>query len=397
MSHRTAVRNGAGGVGGTGETAGGAVPRLAPPVVQYARPMEPPALDLGRDAAALTAQLVDIPSVSGEEKPLSDAVAAALRSLPWLRVDRHGNTIVARTEPAGRERVLLAGHLDTVPVAGNLPSRLDPDGTLWGCGTCDMKSGVAVQLRIAATVPRPNRGVTFVFYDNEEVQAERNGLRHLAAAHPDWLAADFAVLLEPSDGQVEGGCQGTLRVLLRLAGQRAHSARSWMGSNAVHAAAPVLQRLADYQPRRPVIDGLEYREGLNAVRIEAGVAGNVIPDACTVTVNYRYAPDRDEDAALAHVREVFDGCGVAELVVDDHAPGALPGLSHPAARAFLDAVGGAPRPKYGWTDVSRFSALGIPAVNYGPGDPNLAHKRDERVAVAAILRCEERLRAWLTA
>lgn len=353
-------------------------------------------LDLGLDGPALTARLVDIPSVSGTERPLADALEAALRELPWLRVDRHGNNVVARTSAGRAERVVLAGHIDTVPLAGNLPSRLDDDGVLWGCGTCDMKSGVAVQLRIAATVPRPTRDVTYVFYDNEEVASEHNGLGHLAAEHPDWLAADFAVLLEPSEGEVEGGCQGTLRVRLRLAGRRAHSARSWMGENAIHAAGPALARLAAYEPRRPVIDGLEYREGLNAVGIEGGVAGNVIPDECVLTVNYRYAPDRTPEEAVAHVREVFAGCGVAEFTVEDHAPGALPGLSHPAARAFAEAVGGRPRPKFGWTDVARFSALGIPAVNYGPGDPSLAHRQDERVDTALIIRCEERLRRWLT-
>ncbi|MET2714692.1 succinyl-diaminopimelate desuccinylase [Streptomyces carpaticus] len=359
--------------------------------------MEPPALDLALDAPALTAQLVDIPSVSGTEGPLADAVESALRALPHLRVDRYGNNVVARTDTGRAERVLLAGHIDTVPIAGNVPSRLDEDGLLWGCGTTDMKAGVAVQLRIAATVPEPNRDLTFVFYDNEEVESERNGLRHLAAVHPDWLAADFAVLLEPSTGEVEGGCQGTLRVQLRLPGVRAHSARSWMGANAIHAAAPVLARLAAYEPRRPVIDGLEYHEGLNAVGIEGGVAGNVIPDACVVTVNYRYAPDRGEEQAIAHVREVFADCGPLEIEVTDHAPGALPGLSHPAARAFMAAVGGQARPKFGWTDVSRFSALGIPAVNYGPGEASLAHRRDERVETALITRCEERLRAWLGA
>jgi succinyl-diaminopimelate desuccinylase len=354
-------------------------------------------LDLTSDAALLTAQLVDFPSESGSERPLADAVESALRALPHLTVDRHGNNVVARTRLGRPERVILAGHLDTVPIAGNVPSRLDEDGILWGCGTCDMKSGVAVQLRLARGVPAPNRDLTFVFYDNEEVAAHLNGLGRVAEAHPDWLAGDFAVLLEPSDGQVEGGCQGTLRVLLRTTGERAHSARSWMGSNAVHAAAPVLQRLAAYEPRRPVIDGLEYREGLNAVRIEAGVAGNVIPDTCTVTVNFRYAPDRTEADALAHVHKVFADCGVAEFVVDDHSGGALPGLGHPAAVAFIEAVGGTPGPKYGWTDVSRFSALGVPAVNYGPGNPHLAHKRDEHVDTAKILACEERLRSWLTA
>ncbi|MFE3597789.1 succinyl-diaminopimelate desuccinylase [Streptomyces sp. NPDC059142] len=353
-------------------------------------------LDLTLDGPALTARLVDFPSVSGEEKPLADAIEQALLTLPHLTVDRYGNNVVARTGLGRGERVVLAGHIDTVPIADNVPSRLDGDGVLWGCGTSDMKSGVAVQLRIAATVPEPNRDLTFVFYDNEEVAADLNGLGHVAAAHPDWLAGDFAVLLEPSDGEVEGGCQGTLRVLLRTTGERAHSARSWMGSNAVHAATPILQRLAAYEPRRPVVDGLEFHEGLNAVRIEGGVATNVIPDECTVTVNYRYAPDLTEEEALAHVHEVFAGCGVAEFVVDDHSGAARPGLSHPAAAAFMAAVGGQARPKFGWTDVARFSALGVPAVNYGPGNPLLAHKRDERVAVERITHCEDRLRAWLT-
>ncbi|MGY5031713.1 succinyl-diaminopimelate desuccinylase [Streptomyces sp. 900116325] len=353
-------------------------------------------LDLTLDGPALTARLVDFPSVSGDEKELADAIETALRALPHLAVDRYGNNVVARTQLGRAERVVLAGHIDTVPIADNVPSRLDENGVLWGCGTSDMKSGVAVQLRIAATVPEPNRDLTFVFYDNEEVAAHLNGLGHVTDAHPDWLEGDFAVLLEPSDGQVEGGCQGTLRVFLRTEGERAHSARSWMGSNAIHAAAPILGRLAAYEPRRPVIDGLEYREGLNAVRIEAGVANNVIPDACTVVVNYRYAPDRSAEEALAHVHEVFADCGVVEFTVDDHSGAAMPGLSHPAAEAFMAAVGGTAQPKFGWTDVSRFGALGIPAVNYGPGDALLAHKRNEHVAVDRITHCEERLRSWLT-
>ncbi|MGW2300032.1 succinyl-diaminopimelate desuccinylase [Streptomyces sp. NPDC001809] len=359
-------------------------------------PLDAP-LDLSRDGAQLTADLVDFRSVSGTEQPLADAIEQALRGLPHLTVDRYGNNVVARTRLGRGERVVLAGHIDTVPIADNVPSRLDENGVLWGCGTSDMKSGVAVQLRIAATVPEPNRDLTFVFYDNEEVAADLNGLGKIAAAHPDWLEGDFAVLLEPSDAQVEGGCQGTLRVILHTAGERAHSARSWMGSNAIHTAAPILARLAAYEPRKPVIDGLEYHEGLNAVAIQGGVATNVIPDACTVTVNYRYAPDRSPAEALAYVRAFFADCDIAEFVVDDESPGALPGLSHPAAEAFMKAVGGSAQPKFGWTDVSRFSALGVPAVNYGPGDPIYAHKRDEHVPVDRIHHCEARLRDWLTA
>ncbi|MFJ2373638.1 succinyl-diaminopimelate desuccinylase [Streptomyces sp. NPDC087769] len=353
-------------------------------------------LDLTLDGPELTARLVDFPSVSGQEKDLADAIESVLRTLPHLTVDRYGNNVVARTDLGRAERVVLAGHIDTVPIADNVPSRLDGNGVLWGCGTSDMKSGVAVQLRIAATVPEPNRDLTFVFYDNEEVAAHLNGLGHITDAHPDWLTGDFAILLEGTDAEVEGGCQGTLRVFLRTEGERAHSARGWMGSNAIHSAAPVLARLAAYEPRRPVIEGLEYREGLNAVRIEGGVANNVIPDACTVVVNFRYAPDRTAEEALAHVHEVFADCGVAEFVVDDHSGAAMPGLSHPAAKAFMAAVGGTARPKFGWTDVSRFGSLGIPAVNYGPGDPLFAHKRDEHVVVERITQCEERLRSWLT-
>ncbi|MFE5587238.1 succinyl-diaminopimelate desuccinylase [Kitasatospora sp. NPDC056531] len=352
----------------------------------------PTPLDLTLDGGTLTARLVDFPSVSGDEQALADAVEAALRGYPHLTVDRYGNNVVARTTLGRGERVVLAGHLDTVPIADNLPSYVEGD-LLYGCGTSDMKSGVAVALRLAATLTEPNRDLTYVFYDCEEVEAHRNGLGHLAKDRPEWLAADFAVLMEPSGAVVEGGCQGTLRAQIRLSGVRAHAARSWLGDNAIHHAAEVLTRLAQYQPRRVEIDGLEYREGLNAVRIDGGVAGNVIPDECVITINFRYAPDRSEAEAEKHVREVFDGF---ELTVTDFAAGALPGLSQPAARAFLAATGGQARAKFGWTDVARFSALGVPAVNYGPGDPNFAHKRDEHCSLSAIAETEDRLRAWLT-
>lgn len=350
-------------------------------------------LDLSLDGGALTARLVDFPSVSGSEGPLADAVEAALRAYPHLTVDRYGNNVVARTNLGRAERVLLAGHLDTVPIADNVPSYVDGD-LLYGCGTSDMKSGVAVQLRLAATLTDANRDLTFVFYDCEEVEAHRNGLGHLVARHPEWLLADFAVLMEPSGAMVEGGCQGTLRADVTLTGARAHAARSWLGDNAIHQATEVLRRLSEYRPRRVEIDGLEYREGLNATRISGGVAANVIPDECVVHVNFRYAPDRSEAEAAAHVREVLAGF---EVVVTDSAPGALPGLDQPAARAFLAATGGQARAKYGWTDVARFSALGVPAVNYGPGDPNLAHKREEHCSLSAIAEVEARLRTWLTA
>jgi succinyl-diaminopimelate desuccinylase len=348
-------------------------------------------LDLTLSAPDLTVVLCDTESVSGAEAPLADAVETALGGFGHLTVDRDGDAVVARTALGRDERVVVAGHIDTVPVGGNLPCRVE-DGRIHGCGTSDMKSGVAVALRLAAHLPEPNRDVTYVFYDNEEVEAARNGLGRLARAHPDWLAGDFAVLMEPTGGAVEGGCQGTLRADVVLRGHRAHSARSWRGSNAVHAAGEVLTLLAAYEPEQVEIDGLVYREGLNAVGIAGGVAGNVIPDECVVTVNYRFAPSRSEQEAADVVRGVLDGF---EVTVSDSAPGALPGLSHPAAAAFVEMVGKQPLPKLGWTDVARFSALGVPAVNYGPGDPMVAHQREEYCDIALVLECEQRMRAWL--
>jgi succinyl-diaminopimelate desuccinylase len=351
-------------------------------------------LDLSATAAELTARLVDVESVSGDEQPLADLIHAALAGLPHLTVHRDGNAIVARTTLGRAQRVAVAGHLDTVPVAGNLPSRRDGDGVLHGLGSCDMKGGVAVALRLAAHLAQPSRDVTYVFYDGEEVEAERNGLLRLSRASPELLAADFAILMEPTDGQVEGGCQGTMRAQVRATGERAHSARSWMGRNAIHEAGAILDVLRGYQARQPDVDGLRYHEGLNAVGIAGGVAGNVIPDECLVTVNYRFAPDRSVEQARAHLADVFAGWDVE---VADAAGGARPGLDSPAAGSFVTAIGGTPRAKLGWTDVARFDALGIPAVNFGPGDSLVAHTRHEHVRLAQVQDCEARMRAWLTA
>jgi len=355
-------------------------------------------LDLSTDAAMLTAALVDVESVSGAEAALTDLVEQALRGLiprGRLTVERDGNVVIARTDLGREHRVVLAGHLDTVPVVDNVPSRVEGD-RMYGCGTSDMKSGVAVMLRVAHLVGtgelEPEVDLSFILYDCEEVEAARNGLGRIARTRPDVLRGDLAILLEPTDGVIEGGCQGTLRVEIRVSGVRAHSARSWLGENAIHAAAPVLARLAAYRAREVEVDGLTYREGLNAVFISGGVAGNVVPDQCSVTVNFRFAPDRSEQDALAHVREVFDGY---ELTLTDSAPGARPGLDSELAKAAVAAVGGEARAKLGWTDVARFGELGIPAVNLGPGDPNLAHKADEHVVIDRIGATEAALVGFL--
>ncbi len=345
------------------------------------------------DPVALTRALVDIPSVSGNEREIADAVAGALAAAPHLTVERTGNTVAAWTHLGRGRRVVLAGHLDTVPLADNFPSTVDGE-MIYGCGTSDMKSGTALALHLAATLVAPRYDLTYLFYECEEVEAARNGLTVVAHDHPQWLVADLALLLEPTYGAVEAGCQGTMRAVVRTAGRRAHSARAWLGVNAIHAAGEVLRRLEGYEPRLVSIDGCEYREGLNAVRVTGGIAGNVLPDACEIEVNYRFAPDRTEADAEAHLRDVFTGY---PLAVTDSAPGALPGLAAAPAQEFLVAVGQPPTAKFGWTDVARFAALGIPALNYGPGDPNLAHTREERVEIPKIESGARVLRAWLTA
>jgi succinyl-diaminopimelate desuccinylase len=362
-----------------------------------------PVLDLAADPVDLTAALVDIESESRNEAAIADAVEEALRrQTTGFEILRHGNRVLARTNRGVGRRVILAGHLDTVPVAGNLPHRREthPEegDVLHGCGTVDMKSGDAVFLHLAATLDEPASDLTLIFYDCEEIAAEFNGLNDIERELPDWLTGDVAILGEPTAGLIEAGCQGTLRVRLSATGTRAHSARSWMGDNAVHKLGGLLTTLSAYEARRVDIDGCEYREGLSAVAVSGGVAGNVIPDAAHVDVNFRFAPDRSIDQALDHVREVFaaDLADGVSLEVTDSAAGALPGLAHPAAAALVEAAGGRFRAKYGWTDVSRFSALGIPAVNLGPGDPNLAHRVDERVPVAQIRAVTDLLRSYLS-
>jgi succinyl-diaminopimelate desuccinylase len=354
-------------------------------------PISATALDLTASSIDLTRALCDIESVSGNEKPIADAVEAALAGVAHLTLFRNGDAIVARTNLGRDQRVVIAGHLDTVPVNNNLPTHT-LDGELWGRGTVDMKAGVAVQLKLAAELSGPRVDLTWIWYDQEEVSESLNGLGRLARLHPDLLEGDFAILGEPTGAIIEGGCNGNLRVEVRAFGRRAHSARAWVGHNAIHDLAPILATLAAYRPREVEVDGLVYREGINAVGISGGVAGNVVPDEAMVHINYRFAPSRTGAEAVEHLRELFAGF---ELSVVDLAEGARPGLDAPLAQDFVAAVGGTPLPKYGWTDVARFAALGIPAVNYGPGDALLAHADDERVPLDQITACERGLRTWL--
>lgn len=368
-------------------------------------------LNLLQDPVDLTAALVDIESVSHNETAIADAVEVALREVAQadksIEVFRIDNNVIARTHRGLPQRVILAGHLDTVPTADNVPSTrgVDAQGrnTLFGCGTVDMKSGDAVYLHAFATLAASQelqRDLTLIMYECEEIAAEFNGLRHLSESHPELLTGDVALLGEPSGNVIEAGCQGSIRLRLTAHGTRAHSARAWLGDNAVHKLAPVLSRIAAYEPQTVDIDGLAYREGLNVVWLEAGVATNTLPDEAVLRVNFRFAPNRSADEAMAHFREVLglDEFAAEDLTVDveDVSPGALPGLHAAAAKELVAVAGDVVKPKFGWTDVARFSALGIPAVNFGPGDPAYCHKKDEQIPVECITALWEDLRRYLT-
>lgn len=397
----------------------------------------PPATALAIDPSAsyqqnlndLMAQLMGVYSVSDDEGPLTDMVEAFLRAQPHLTVRRHGDTLVASTDFGKAHRVVLAGHLDTVPVIDNFPPMwLEPgdpliredvaaahpsERVIWGRGATDMKGSDAVLLFLAATLTDPKYDLTFVFYDHEEVAAEKNGLRKVVEAHPDWIVGDFAIIGEPTDCGIEGGCNGTMRFDVVAHGVAAHSARAWMGDNAIHKAAEILNRLNVHEDEAVDVDGLTYREGLNATLISGGNGTNVIPDECRVHVNYRFAPDKTLPEAKAlmmgadcgaelgngeHVATggVFEGFGIE---MKDESPSARPGMDDPLVQSLVDLVrertGREPLAKLGWTDVARFSQLGIPAVNLGAGSPLLAHKHDEQLPETDLTLMAGILTDWL--
>jgi succinyl-diaminopimelate desuccinylase len=337
------------------------------------------------DLLERTAALVAIPSESHDEAPLADLVEHRLRAVGHLTVDRVGDNVVGRTQLGRSQRLVVAGHLDTVPANGNATPRIEGD-VLWGLGSADMKGGLAVMLELATGVPDPAVDVSWVFYAGEEVSAEHNGLRHLFEQRPDLVAGDAALLGEPTGAVLEVGCQGTMRLRVTVRGERSHSARPWMGRNAVHRLGRLLTALDDYDARRPVLDGCEYREALQAVFVEGGIAGNVVPDTAVLTINHRFAPDRTAAEAQAHVETVLAPHLEAgdEVEVVDMADAAPPGLTHPLLAALRDRNGLEVRAKLGWTDVSRFAAAGIPAANFGPGDSSLAHTQDEHVERASL-------------
>lgn len=362
------------------------------------RAAAPPSVDLpSGDLFALTAALVDVASVSHDEREIADLLEADLRQHSHLSVDRIGDNLVARTRLGRRRRLVLGGHTDTVPPNGNAEARVEGD-RMYGVGTTDMKGGVAVMLELARTVTAPCVDVTYVFYAREEVDLVHNGLREVEASRPELLEGDVALLGEPTLGAVEAGCQGTMRFEVTLAGARAHTARPWMGRNAVHRLGEVLDVVRRFEGRRPVVEGCEYRESLQAVHVEGGVAGNVVPDRAMLRVNYRFAPDRDPGDAEAFVRDLMAPVLTADdmLEVVDCSPAARPGLDDPLLATLIDRNGLEVRAKLGWTDVAFFAQRGVPASNFGPGDPTVAHTADEYLERASLLETHAALVDLLT-
>jgi succinyl-diaminopimelate desuccinylase len=347
------------------------------------------------DLLGLTAALVDVPSVSHYEEPLADEIEARLRSRArGLTIDRIGANVIARTDRGGARRIVIGGHLDTVPANGNEGARVE-GSTLHGLGSADMKGGLAVMLRIAeaAAAGGGNDDLTLVFYECEEVADEFNGLRRLFAERAHLVTGDLAVLMEPTANTVEAGCQGSMHVTAHFAGERAHTARPWMGRNAIHRVAQVLNRIADHEPETVDVDGLQFREALQVVRIEGGVANNVVPDACVLTVNRRFAPKYSVDEAYAQVAALLEGADRIELL--NASPAGPPNLADPVVAEFVAAVDVAVGPKLGWTDVARFAAHGVPALNFGPGDPTIAHTAGEHVERSSLERAYDALAGFL--
>lgn len=339
--------------------------------------------------------LVGIESVSRNETRLASHVETRLRENPNLDVERIGDNVVARTRGHHRTRLLVAGHLDTVP--GQVSTARIVGDELIGLGACDMKGSLSVMIELALDTAPRSVEVTWVFYAREEITRSESGLLEIAQLRPDLLDADAAVLGEPTGGFVEAGCQGSLRVLVELMGQRAHTARPFTGRNAIHRMGELIHHISRYEPRQVVIDDITFVEQLQVVAVDGGVAANVVPDRSSCTLNHRVAPDRTRDDAVASLRDYLKGLIEPEdsIQVLDWAPAALPFLDNERLQSLVALSGGSARGKVGWTDVATLSERGIPATNFGAGDPLRSHQSDEFVTLDELDHFAQTLALWL--
>lgn len=349
-------------------------------------------MNINQELGKLTLDLVNISSVSKDEKSIADSIEESLQELSHLKLTRVNNSLVAQTNFGNKQRLVIAGHIDTVPANNNFPGKMN-NSEIVGLGSVDMKSGIAVALKLAAEITNSKFDITYLFYESEEIETKFNGLELITKQQKDLLNCDFAILMEPTNGILEVGCQGSLRFEVSAIGKRSHSARWWNGENAIHKTNKILEILNNYKSREPEIDGYKFREGLQAVKINGGIAGNVVPDSVNVSINHRFAPDTTIDQATANMKTLFKEFNF-HLV--DAANAAPTGLANPLIKEFVSSIGKEIAPKFGWTDVARFANAGIPAINFGPGDPNLAHHPDEKVSISQINEVYESLEKWLT-
>ncbi|MFM1826246.1 MAG: hypothetical protein RLZZ37_881 [Actinomycetota bacterium] len=349
-------------------------------------------MNINQELGKLTLDLVNISSVSKDEKSIADSIETALSECSHLKLTRVNNSLVAQTNFGNKQRVVIAGHIDTVPANNNFPGQIN-NSEVTGLGSVDMKSGIAVALKLASEITSSKFDITYLFYESEEIETKFNGLELITKQQKDLLNCDFAILMEPTNGILEVGCQGSLRFEVSASGKRSHSARWWNGDNAIHKTNKILEILNNYKSREPEIDGYKFREGLQAVKINGGIAGNVVPDSVSVSINHRFAPDTTIDQATTNMKNLFKDFNF-QLV--DAANAAPTGLANPVIKEFVASIGKNIAPKFGWTDVARFASAGIPAINFGPGDPNLAHHPDEKVSISQINDVYESLKKWLS-
>ncbi len=341
--------------------------------------------------------LVNIESVSGNEGTLTDFFVREMRAVGLHPAKRARDWALFKPEPSGKPVVLLAGHSDTVPAQGNLPGHLEGEWVR-GLGASDMKAGLAVMLELARALGSMSEASVepwFLLFGQEEMALEASLLPKIFAACPFLSEVDLVLMMEPTANTIQAGCLGNIIARLEFDGVAAHSARPWLGKNAIHEAVRGLQALAGAEIRDAQVGGLTFREVVSVTTIQGGVADNVVPDHVIAGVNFRYAPDRTPAEAKARLRELAGADG--RLTIVSNAPPAPVAVANPLLGRLREIGGMALEPKQAWTPVAEFAQAGHDAVNYGPGDPALAHRRDERVAVSALSESLAVLRRFISA
>ncbi len=349
--------------------------------------------DLAERLARRTLELVDLPSESRDEAAIAAHVLGVLRDRGVAVRDAGDTCVVAECGAADGPLVILAGHFDTVPAQGNRPGRRDADA-VHGLGASDMKAALAVMIETALLLRGASKRVALCLFGREELGIAESALTPLLGRDAQLRGAEVALVMEPTDNALQGGCLGNVNATWTFTGRSGHSARPWLADNAITHAAAAITALHAVPAERVEFDGLEFAEVASVTQIAGGIAENVIPDAIACHVNYRYAPGRSAADAEARLQGLCADPH-ASLVIDSNAPSGAVAVRHPLVQELVRAGSLAVAPKQAWTPVAEFAAAGIPAVNFGPGDPAYAHRRDERVRLDALVKSARTLEAFL--